>query len=84
MTWLYEINYVSLVNAFFFTVVLESTAAAPTFQGFLVQARMIAGDTTVVGQFEDLPTVAGGEYRFGSCTPTEVYYIMVQKFHKQE
>ena len=57
----------------FFTVVLESTAAAPTFRGFLIQARMIADDTTVVGQFEDPP--AGGEYRYASCTPTEVYIL---------
>ena len=33
---------------------------------------MTADDTIVVGQFEDPP--AGGEYRYGSCTPIEVYY----------
>ena len=54
----------------FLTVVLESAAAAPTFRGFLIQARLVADDSTVVGQFEGLPV--GGEYRYGSCANTEV------------
>jgi hypothetical protein len=52
------------------TVVLESTANASSFRGFLIQARLVADDTTVVGQFEEPP--AGGEYRYGSCANTEV------------
>ena len=51
-------------------VVLESTAAAPNFRGFLIQARLVADDMTVVGQFEEPP--AGGEYRYGSCANREV------------
>ena len=51
-------------------VVLESTAAAPTFRGFLIQARLVADDTTVVGQFEETPL--GAEYRHGSCVNIEV------------
>ena len=54
----------------FLAVVLESTAAAPSFRGFLIQARLVADDTTVVGQFEEPP--AGGDYRYGSCTKREV------------
>ena len=52
------------------TVVLESTAVAPTFRGFLIQARLVADDSTVVGQFEAPPV--GGVYRYGSCANTEV------------
>ena len=51
-------------------VVLESIAAAPTFRGFLIQARLVADDTTVVGRFEEPPL--GAEYRYGSCPSTEV------------
>ena len=51
-------------------VVLESTAAAPSYRGFLIQARLVADDTTVVGQFEEPPP--GGEYRYGSCANREV------------
>ena len=51
-------------------VVLESTAAAPTFRGFLIQARLVADDTTVVGQFEEPPV--GAEYQYGFCANTEV------------
>ena len=51
-------------------MILESTAAAPTFRGFLIQARLVADDSTVVGQFEEPPV--GGEYRYGFCTNREV------------
>ena len=51
-------------------VVLESTVAAPSFRGFLIQARLVADDATVVGQFEEPP--AGGVYRYGSCANREV------------
>jgi hypothetical protein len=44
--------------------------AAPSFRGFLIQARLVADDTTVAGQFEEPP--AGGEYRYGSCSNREV------------
>ena len=54
----------------FLAVVLESTAAAPSFRGFLIQARLVADDTTVVGQFEEPP--AGGEYQYASCANREV------------
>ena len=53
-----------------FAVVLESTLAAPTFRGFLIQARLVADDSTVVGRFEEPPP--GSEYRYGSCANTEV------------
>ena len=53
-----------------FAVVLESTLAAPTFQGFLIQARLVADDSTVVGQFEEPPV--GGEYQHGPCANVEV------------
>ena len=56
-------------------VVLESTVAAPSFRGFLIQARLVADDMTVVGQFEEPP--AGGEYRHGSCANREVENILV-------
>jgi hypothetical protein len=55
-------------------VVVESTVAALSFRGFLIQARLVADDTTVVGQFEEPP--AGGEYRYGSCTNVEVTDII--------
>ena len=51
-------------------VILESTSAAPTFRGFLIQARLVADDTTVIGQFEEPPV--GGEYRHGSRANIEV------------
>ena len=51
-------------------VILESTSAAPTFRGFLIQARLVADDTTVVGQFEEPPV--GAEYRYGFCANIEV------------
>ena len=54
----------------FLAVVLESTAAAPSFRGFLIQARLVADDTTVVGQFEEPP--AGGDYRYGTCANAAV------------
>ena len=50
-------------------VSLESTAA-PTFRGFLIQARLVADDSTVVGQFEE--PAPGLQYRYGSCANTEV------------
>ena len=52
------------------TVVLESIATAPTFRGFLIQARLVTDDSTVVGQFEAPPV--GAQYRYGSCANTEV------------
>ena len=60
----------AIITLAFLTVVLESTAAAPTFRGFLIQARLVTDDSTVVGQFEEPPV--GGEYRYGSCANTEV------------
>ena len=52
-------------------VVLESPEDAPTtFRGFLIQARLVADDRTVVGQFVSPPV--GGEYRYGSCAKVEV------------
>ena len=51
-------------------VVLESTSAAPTFRGFLIQVRLVADDTTVVGRFEEPPV--GAEYRYGLCANIEV------------
>ena len=62
--------YIIILLLVILAVVLESTAAAPSFRGFLIQARLVADDTTVVGQFEEPP--AGGEYRYGSCTKREV------------
>ena len=47
------------------TVVIETTASAPTFRGFLIQPRLVADDTTVVGRFEE-PS-PGADYRYSSC-----------------
>ena len=63
-----ENNLISIY--YILAVVLESTAAAPSFRGFLIQARLVADNTTVVGQFEEPP--AGGDYRYGSCANREV------------
>ena len=60
-------------------VILESTSAAPTFRGFLIQARLAADDMTVVGQFEEPP--AGAEYRYGSCANIEVYLVKSKKLN---
>ena len=46
--------------------------AAPTFRGFLIQARLVADDATVVGRFEDPPV--GAQYNYGSCASSEVYH----------
>jgi len=39
------------------------------FRGFLIQARLMSDDTTVVGSFSSPPAGA----RLSSCTPPEVY-----------
>ena len=52
------------------TVTLEATAAAPTFRGFLIQPRMFADDSTVVGQFQEPPVE--GDYGYSSCSYREV------------
>ena len=53
-----------------FTVTLAATAAAPTFRGFLIQARMFADDSTVVGRFQEPPI--GGDYGYSFCSYREV------------
>ena len=40
------------------------------FRGFLIQPRLVADDSTVVGQFPEPP--AGGDYRYSFCTNREV------------
>ena len=67
-----------LKKSYYLTVVLESTAAAPSFRGFLIQAQLVADDTTVVGRFEEPPV--GGEYRYGSCANTEVWRGVLLSF----
>ena len=68
MLALYYIRfYIPLVSL---AVIIESTAAAPTFRGFLIQARLVADDSTVVGRFEEPPM--GGEYHYGPCANVEV------------
>ena len=51
-------------------VVLEGTAAAPTFRGFLIQPRLVADDTTVVGGFVEPPI--GANYGHSFCSYREV------------
>ena len=51
-------------------VVLEATAAAPTFRGFLIQPRLVADDSTVVGRFQE--PLVGGDYGFGFCLYEQV------------
>ena len=56
--------------------------AAPSFRGFLIQARLVADDITVVGQFEEPP--AGGEYRYGSCANREVENTLKYNYPNQK
>ena len=44
--------------------------SATPFRGFLLQPRLVADDTTVVGLFA--APANGDAYRLSSCTPPEV------------
>ena len=47
-----------------------------TFRGFLIQPRLGADDTTVVGSFAS--PGPGGDYRLSFCVPPEVYQFLIQ------
>ena len=57
----------------FTSVVLEATAAAPTFRGLLIQSRLVAdnsSDSAVVGRFLEPPVRAN--YQYSLCSYPEV------------
>ena len=64
----------------FLAVVTLQLSTATFFRGFLIQPRLAADDTTVVGSFA--APGAGGVYRLSSCTPAEVctssYQVEIQ------
>ena len=57
------------MNSFLYVV----TLSGGTFHGFLIQARLVSDDSTLVGSFSMPPTGT----KLSNCNPSQVYMIVL-------